>query len=181
MNIVFLDIDGVLQPRESEDHFYEYSLQTRKLINDLSLKYGADYTKYNYMDVLATYYDWKEEAVERVRWILDKANAKIIVSSDWRKQKTPNKMPDLLKMHKLDSYWYKDNIVIDNTGNKRSFEENRSYEIQDSLKRYPIDNFVILDDKEGMATYFPDNTVITHDYISLSDTEKAVKILRKTF
>ena len=84
MNIVFLDINGVIQPDDTENHFYEYSLKTKKLISELSEKYGVDYSKYNYIDVLSAYFDWKEEAVDRVKWVLDKCDAKIIPTTDAR-------------------------------------------------------------------------------------------------
>ena len=33
MKIVFLDIDGVLQPYESENHFYEINTKTKKIVD----------------------------------------------------------------------------------------------------------------------------------------------------
>ena len=40
MNIVFLDIDGVLQPYDSENHFYEINNKTKELVRLLSEKHN---------------------------------------------------------------------------------------------------------------------------------------------
>ncbi len=177
MKAVFLDIDGVLQPYESENHFYEINKNTKKLVNDLSEKYNIDYSKYSIFDVLMVYYDWNREAVKRLKYILDNTESKIIISSDWKSDKLPRKMHDLLKIHDLDKYWYCDNIII-----KKPLlaQEIRHLEIEDSLNRYPIDNYVILDDMKYLEGYYPNNSVITYDYISINDMNDAIKILKKT-
>ena len=177
MKVVFLDIDGVLQPYDTQNNFYSIDKQNKKLVTDLSIKHNIDYAKYNIYDILMVYYDWHLKAIARLKSILDDTEAKIIISSDWKSEKLPDKMHDLLAIHDLDKYWYGDNIII-----KKPLEafEIRHLEIEDSLKRYPIDNYVILDDMEGLKQYFPNNSVITHDYISLLDMNDAVKILKKT-
>ena len=83
--------------------------------------------------------DWNEQAVARLKYILDETNAKIIISSDWRSHELPNKMLDLLRIHNLDKYWYADNIISDLSSNP----ERRATEIKDSLERYNIDNFIV--------------------------------------
>ena len=176
MNIVFLDIDGVLQPYDTKNNFYEFDKKNKKLINDLSEKYNVDYQKYLY-DVLMVYYDWHPQAIARLKKLLEETNAKIIISSDWKSDKLPNKMHDLLKIHDLDKYRYSDNIII-----KKPIltQEIRHLEIEDSLKRYPVDNFVVLDDMKYLEEYYPNNSVITYDYISINDMNDAIKILKKT-
>ena len=76
-----------------------------------------------------------------------------------------DKMLDLLRIHDLDKYWYADNIVIKKP--IMAFEQ-RYLEITDSLNRYPIDNYVVLDDMKALGEYFPNNSVITNDYISVN-------------
>ena len=173
MKVIFLDIDGVLQPYDSNNRFY---FLDEKLIDELSKKYGVDYHAYSIYDVMAVCYDWDEQAVARLKCILEKTAAKIIISSDWRSEKTPDKMPALLKLHDLDGYWYADNII------NHEFVPNpqrRALEIKDSLERYPIGNFVILDDMRGLDEYYPENTVKTHNYLGVNDMEQCIKILNR--
>ena len=85
-------------------------------------------------------------------------------------------MRDLLKLKELDKYWFADNI-IKKEGN--SLAEIRALEIEDSLEKYPIDNYVIIDDMVGLKEYFPNNSVITYDYIKTSDMNECIKILQK--
>lgn len=176
MNVVFLDIDGVLQPYDSEDRFYEIDDKVKMLVKKLSEKHDVDFLQYNVYDILAVYYDWNNEAVNRLAHILNDTDSKIIVSSDWRSSKSIYKMRDLLKIRYLDKYWLADNPII-KTG---SIVENRALEIKESLKRYSIDNYVVLDDLEGLKCYFPNNAVITYDYLKTSDMNNCIKILKKT-
>ena len=173
MKVVFLDIDGVLQPYDSNNRFY---MLDNSLVEKLSKKHGVSYAQYSIYDVMAVYYDWDTQAIERLRYILEKTRSKIIVSSDWRSITMPNKMLDLLRIHNLDKYWFKDNIINEEY---IPLVQKRALEIKDSLLRYPIDNFVILDDMEGLEEYFKDNTVITKDYIGINDMERCIKILTK--
>ena len=176
MKVVFLDIDGVLQPYSSENKFYEINKQAKELVNSLSKKYGVDYAKYCIYDILAVYHDWNNEAVERLRYVLKKTESRIIISSDWRNKKQPEKMRDLLRIHDLDKYWYTDNIIIKK---HLPLDEIRYREITDSLNRYSIDNFVVLDDMMKMQRYFPNNSVITYDYMSVNNMNDCIKILKK--
>ena len=88
-------------------------------------------------------------------------------------------MKDLLRIQGLDYYWFADNIDLDYQLNNTLIEV-RAKEINDSLERYAIDNFVVLDDLEGLLSFFPNNCVITHNNISTDDMYKCIKILRKT-
>ena len=177
MKVVFLDIDGVLQPDNTKNNFYEIDAKAKKIVKYLSEKYNVDYGKYSIYDILMVYYDWHPQAIKRLKSVLDITNSKIIISSDWKNDKLPDKMHDLLRIHDLDKYWYCDNITI-----KKPLMpyEIRHLEIEDSLKKYPIDNFVVLDDLEELEIYYPKNSVITSDYISILDMNECIKILKKT-
>ena len=176
MNIVFLDIDGVLQPYDSNNRFYEINKNTKKLINDLSEKHNIDYNQYVIYDVLAAYYDWHPQAISRLKAVLDATDSKIIASTDWKSERFPNKIHDLLELHDLGKYWYKDNIIIKDT---LPFPKIRNLEILNSLQNYPIDNFVVLDDMKELKEYYPHNSVITNNYISVNNMEDCIKILKK--
>lgn len=173
MKIVFLDIDGVLQPYDADNRFYQLD---DSLVEELSKKHNVNYNDYSIYDVMAVYFDWHEQAIARLKYILKKTDAKIIISSDWRSEKMPNKMLDLLKLHDLDKYWYANNII---NQDYISNPQRRALEIKDSLIRYHITNFVIIDDMRGLDEYFPENTVITNNYISIADMEKRIKILNR--
>ena len=173
MKIIFLDIDGVLQPYDADNRFYALD---PTLVTELSKKYDVDYHSYSIYDVMAVYCDWHEQAIARLKHILAHTGAKIIISSDWRSEKMPHKMHDLLKIHNLGDYWYADNIIVhDLIANP----QRRALEIKDSLARYPITSYVVLDDMLGLDEYFPDNIVKTKNYISVSDMEKCIKILNR--
>ncbi len=172
MNVVFLDIDGVLQPYNS---CYRFDNLSNNQILELSKKWNVDYSKYGIDEVSAAYYDWEEQAICRLKHILKETNSKIIVSSDWRSKEQPYKMRDLLAIHYLADYWYGDNAIL---GVGFGGAEVRAKEIEDSLNKYPIDNFVVLDDMPELGCYFPDNSVITSNYISLNNMNKCVRILK---
>lgn len=172
MKIVFLDIDGVLQPYNSENRFYS----DKRIVTKLSETYHIDYSQYSFYDVAAVYYDWDSQAIARIRYILDMANAKIIVSSDWRSKNQPDKMRDLLRIHALEKYYFADNIIIDT---ESSLLSTRVAEINDSLNKYEISNFLVLDDMKGLETFFPNHSVITDNVISISDMHEAIKILKR--
>lgn len=173
MKVVFLDIDGVLQPYNVPLRFDNLSI---KKIDELSRKWDVDYSKYNINEISSVYYDWDELAIARLKYILKETNARIIMSSEWRSKEQLYKMRDLLRIHYLGDYWACDNVILDNG---KDVVENRALEIKNSLSKYPVDNFVILDDMKGLEEYYPDNTVITDNTISLNDTTKCVRILKK--
>ena len=175
LNIVFLDIDGVLQPYDSQFNFYSYD---KKLIDSLSNKYNVDYSKYNFSIIAAIYYDWDDQAVSRLKYILDQTNSKIITSSDWRELSPSYNMEDLFKIHLLDKYYFADNIILPKEPTE-SLDLIRAKEIKASLEKYNIDNYVVLDDMKNMIKHFPNNTVITNNIISINNMNEAIKILKK--
>ena len=87
-------------------------------------------------------------------------------------------MKDLLAIQGLDSYWFANNINLGYQENS-TMAKTRSMEIKDSLNRYNIDNFVVLDDSQELLKYFSNNCVITHNTISIDDMHKCIKILKR--
>lgn len=111
IKVIFLDIDGVLQPYNSRGRFeYEREKGLVNLRDELSDKFGVDYTQYHPYDVGACYLDWDVDAVNNIKRILEETNAKIVVSSDWRDKEKSYKVRDFLKLWDMDKYWLADNV-----------------------------------------------------------------------
>jgi hypothetical protein len=100
--VVFLDIDGVLQPFTQYRHDHIKAGDLEQLYIDLKEKHGIDYSQFDKYDVAATYWDWNQESVSLLKEILDETNSKIVVSSDWRHMAY---FFELLKIHDLDKYY----------------------------------------------------------------------------
>ena len=171
MNIVFLDIDGVIQPYNTS-----IDLNNKIIKKVLIQKFGVDYLKYDSLELYDVYYNWNKKALERLREILQQTNSKIIVSSDWRDENKPYKIKDYLRIHQLDDYWFEDNI-IDKKYGMNPFKK-RYMEISQSIYDYPITNFVILDDMVELKKYYPDNFVETYNYLSRENVNDAIRILK---
>ncbi|GAB6888474.1 hypothetical protein JCM13304A_19730 [Desulfothermus okinawensis JCM 13304] len=135
MKIVFLDIDGVLQPSYYQRRF-KHDLD--KLQAGLAQKYNdSGFLKLNKYDIGAVYYDWQLKAVENLKTLLNNTGAKIVLSSDWKRGRTLDELKRLFKIHDLDEF------LIDTTPNM----SNRCEEIEDYLASHSsIEEFVILDD-----------------------------------
>lgn len=201
MKVVFLDIDGVLQPYNSKRRFEVDMVEVQK---DLTKKLGIDYMKYYKYDVAAAALDWDTDAVERIRNILVKTDSKIVVSSDWRdkyidpdsylynlhnRDYLPYKVRDFLEIWDLGKYWYADNLYFNEEKMKDTIEHmkkklgdgkyfrSRVIEIMDFLlKHKEITNYVVIDDMD-MSTCIGDHFVKTDNLIKDEDMEKAIKIL----
>jgi hypothetical protein len=110
MKVLFLDIDGVLQPLgrqtrfEHEDEYPELAIRLNKeMPGDFDY---ADYIKDNYVntcDLGAVYYDWDKPAMDYLRHILDTTGAKIVLSSTWRDM-GKRLISALMAIHQLDRY-----------------------------------------------------------------------------
>ena len=187
MKVILLDIDGVLQPYASKNRF---EIDRKALRERLSEELNIDYTIYDEYDVAACYADWDKEAVERIKKIIKETDAKIVISSDWRSKRLPNKMKDFLKIFNMDQYWVGETDDIDEEKMKEACKyvksrENphwsyRAIEILDYVyKHEEITNYVAIDDMDisvGLDGHF----VKTKNLINDEQAEKCIQILNDT-
>ena len=172
MKILFLDIDGVLQSEDAELYFSSEP----KLIAGLNEKFNIDFSVYPTYTVFNCLYDWNEQAIARLKYILDQTGAGIVASTDWRSPTQPNKMRDLFTIHGLEKYYIADNPFVPV---KTNFEQDRAWEIGKSLEIYKPETFLVLDNCVGLRQFFPNNSVITNDLLSINDMHEAVRILKR--
>ena len=121
MNIIFLDIDGVLNSHRKLKEVYE---QTHK-----------PHSGYNY--------PFDEICLENLKTLVNLTNSKIVVTSSWRKdEKGKQKIVETLKTYDLDQH------II---GYTPVLNQPRGIEIQaylSTLEHQP--NYIILDDDSDM-------------------------------
>ena len=100
--VIFLDIDGVLQPPSSQKRFKHDLEELRRSLADRfddEIYLGMD--KY---DLGAVYFDWDSEAVERLHSVCNDFGAGIVISSDWRRSKSTPGLQALFRVHELHRY-----------------------------------------------------------------------------
>lgn len=99
MRVIFLDIDGVIQPLGRQERF-EHLNEIEEISKTLNQKIpGFNYYEYVTEEVFpdsyqgaysrkcnlaAVLFDWPKDAVKYLGEVLERQNAKIVISSDWR-------------------------------------------------------------------------------------------------
>lgn len=131
--IVFLDIDGVLQPVNNENRF-NYDMTA--IQNELAEKFNDDiYTKIDKYDVAAVWIDWEKEAVENLKILLDSTDAKLVLSTSWRRYHVHKELIALFRLHGLESYVVGQTRLLNlNDGSYIGFADYESQEIYRELK-----------------------------------------------
>jgi len=168
MKVIFLDIDGVLQP--GTQHRFDHDLD--KLKDDL-IQTNPDYEIVDKYDIGATYYDWDKTAVSLLTDLCEKTGAQFVISSDWRLSSSLQKLRLLFSIHQMDKY------VFDTLGTELT-EQQRYQEIQHYLQTHNnITHFVIIDDHYAydFNEHFQLNFVHTDWVLTEKDYEKAAMIL----
>lgn len=101
--VVFLDIDGVLQPSWSNARFeHDLDETVEALVEE---RQDGIYRLLDPYDVAAVRWDWDEGAVERVRKLCEQTGASIVVESDWREYVDEDGMRALLAIWGLDEHF----------------------------------------------------------------------------
>lgn len=167
-NIIFLDIDGVLQPHSSKKRF-EYDPEP--LIEYLCKKTNNDiYRKIDSYDLRATYYDWDEISIGYIIKIARKGNATIVLESDWR-TKGYETMKALFAIYEMEDLFV-DQIDLDldkADGIRKYLEEHKG----------EYDNYVIIDDVNFFRKdkELEEHLVLTDNFFTELDYFKALHII----
>ena len=138
-NIIFLDIDGVLN-----------HLNLFKQTKDIKINYYKCFKDESYMyKLLFHLIDIDPNKLYLLKEIIQETNSKVVVTSSWR----------MLKIYPLiEDYLINKGIpIIDTTDYINS---NRGDEIREYLKNHTVDNFIIIDDD-----VFPDFNELTENLI----------------
>lgn len=151
MNIIFLDVDGVLNSRNKLITIYN---QTHKPHSGYS-------------------YPFDESCLENLERLVEATNSKLVITSTWRKdEEGRNTLMKALKDYKLD-----ERIV----GYTPVLETRREIEIKEFLSKLnSTPNFVILDDDTDMGELLP-HLIKTDGQVGLTskNVEEAIKKLSK--
>jgi hypothetical protein len=186
--VVFLDIDGVLQPMSSQKRFKYVGSNfdlgyMPELYKQLYEKYGVDYAQYNRYDVAAVYYDWDKNAVVELKRILDVTGAKAVITSSWRETKTLSCLVDLFKLYDLGEYIVDITPIESKDPAVRARMENlnihdvRAAEILEYVDRHPeIKKWVVIDDMWANAA-LGKHVVLIHDNISKEEADRCIEVL----
>lgn len=128
VRVVFLDIDGVLQPTSRQKRF-DHDLDA--LRENLAERYGAEYREVNPYDLGAVVHDWNAGAVARLRALCEDHGAKIVVSSDWRHQRSVAQLQALFRLHDLH------HLIVDRTSDPHNAPHYRAGEVKEYLDTHP--------------------------------------------
>ncbi|MDR1792375.1 MAG: hypothetical protein LBR36_02885 [Bacteroidales bacterium] len=182
--VIFLDIDGVLQPFSSRERF-EHVNNMQPTYDELWNKFGVDYSVYDKYDVAAVVYDWDKEAVAELKRILETTGASIVISSDWRQRKTIDILTNFFRIYGLADYIYDYTPDLDygtikkfkQTEEYSKYHEWRSIEIAEYLKAHPqITKWVAIDDL-NLAEDFPNNAVVIYSILKKKYGDECIKLL----
>lgn len=158
-NIIFLDIDGVLQPTRNERRFSHNLDQT---VAYLSEKYHDDiYDTYDRYDVGAVYYDWDYGAIGLLRSLIEETRSVIVIHSSWGHSKDLKKLKALFRIYDLDQF------IVDVV---RSPVYDKEAAIKEYLKLHQdIDHYIVIDDDFYLLKAFGEHCCYTNELFTTKD------------
>lgn len=166
--VVFLDIDGVLQPGTQK----RFDHDNKKLKEYLHKKYNDPrYLEAKDYDIGTVYYDWRPTSVGILKEILDTTVSSIVLSSDWRDTNF-NYLKAFFRLYDLEDYLIDvtdPNIYIPKKVAIKNYLDNHK-----EIKKY-----IILDDSNFYEEFGPNFKLVRNEYNSL--TEYDLKYARFLF
>ena len=167
--VIFLDIDGVLQPTTAQERF-NHDMDALKV--ELAEKYQDEhFLELDKYDVAAVYYDWDKTAVSRLYDLLWHCDAEIVLSSDWRQTKTLEDMRTLMKIHHLDEYLTE--LVPETHQWSWKYEDIPVY-----LSEHPkLTRYVVVDDMD-MEKYFRGKFVYCDRFLGTNEYNQIYRMLK---
>lgn len=151
MNIIFLDIDGVVRT-DNSDKFWSNLLNTKIPISVFERKFD-------------------KKSISILNEIVYYTNAKVVISSSWKNNFSLNELKDIFKKEGFNGE------VIDVT----KCLYNRGEEIQEYLDTHNINKYVVIDDNiKDIRNHINSKRIIECDsYIGLSgvNVENIIDIL----
>ena len=170
-NVIFLDIDGVLQPLDSHERSKHDIVELQER---LSTECDEGYRDLSRYDIAAVYYDWDQEAVANLKALCDQTPAKIVISSAWREFSTLEELKLLFRIQDLDRY------VVGVTPELSRCT--RDIEVEDYLLNRPaVQRFVVLDDAylPNFKRRFPREFVYCQQKLDAECYEQAASVLTR--
>ncbi len=147
--VLFLDIDGVLQPTWSQKRF-DYDLDAlQKAIAEFFNDEG--YLKLDKYDIAAVFYDWDFVSIGYLKRFLLDFDADIVLHSSWINHSNLANLKRLFRIHQLDDY------LVDTTDKHIGEREDGTYlsksiVIREYLEKHPdIDRYAIIDDDSFLS------------------------------
>ncbi len=147
--VLFLDIDGVLQPLESQKRF-NYDLDGLK--NILAEQLNDDcFLHLDKYDVGAVFFDWDFVSIAYLKQLLLRFNMDIVLHSSWINYQSLEQLKCLFRLHQLDDY------IVDTTDPTGGESEdgvyiNKNFVIRKYLEEHPeIKHYAIIDDDSSLS------------------------------
>jgi hypothetical protein len=172
VNVIFLDIDGVMQPYATmQQGNQQDAIALRK---QLAMFINPAIASLPAHTVRAVYEDWSKVSIENLKNLLVKNTAKIVISSSWRECETIETIRTIFSIHGLDTYIHDVTPIF----------THRVTEVAAYIAQHPeIECFVIFDDDKffRFEEYFPDNFVWCDDEIGPEEFLKAEEIFSRKF
>ena len=166
--VIFLDIDGVVQPYASMNQ--RGNQDAVALRKRLAVHLNPEIAALPAPTVRAVYEDWHKPSLEHLLTLLRRHEAVIIISSSWRECETLHTLRTIFSIQGLDSYIAGTTPIM----------EHRVTEVSAFLAQNPsIEQIVIFDDDKfyNFEKYFPYNFVHCPDQIGDAEFARADQIL----